>query len=212
MKIAAVAMGIAAMVLSTGALAAEATIQLPEPDKEGGKPLMQALTERKSQRSFAPEALSDQELSDLLYAAWGVTRPDGRRTAPTAMNIQDITVFVALPDGVYRYDAPAHALELQVEGDLRGECGRQQEMMKSAPAVLVYVSDLDKVRGGEENQLVYPAIHTGAIVQNVYLYCASADLATVVCASVDKERIAELFKLPENWRVQLSQPVGHPAE
>lgn len=192
-------------------LAAE-PIALPKPRTQGGKPLMQALAERKSSREFSPEKLPPQTLSDLLWAAYGISRPDGRRTAPTASNRQEIEIYVALAEGVYRYDAKSHRLDPVVSGDLRGATGTQ-DFVAGAPLNLVYVADFGRVSGGNpEDKSLYAAADTGFISQNVYLYCASEGLATVVRGSVDRAALAKALKLPENQRVMLAQTVGYAAK
>jgi nitroreductase len=185
-------------------------IQLPKPQMQGGMPLMQALKQRQSAREFAPEKLPQQQLSNLLWAAWGINREDGRRTAPSANNRQDIDVYVALPEGMFLYDAKAHALQPVVAGDLRGLTG-VQPFVKDAALDLVYVSDTAKLANlSEEQKNLYMGAHTGFIGQNVYLFCASEGLATVVRAMIDKPALAKAMKLRPEQRIVLSQTVGYP--
>ncbi len=169
---------------------------------------MQALQARKSSREFSPEKLAPQVLSDLLWAAWGVNRPDGHRTAPSAHNRQEIEVYAALREGVYRYDAKAHRLDPVAEGDLRAATGTQ-DFVAGAPLNLVYVADLGRAAGNsEEEKASFSAMTAGAIAQNVYLYCASEGLATVVRASIDPAELAKTLKLGGNQRIILAQTVG----
>jgi nitroreductase len=181
-------------------------IQLPAPRTEGGMPLMQALKERHSTRQFSSQTLSPQTLSNLLWAGFGINRPDGHRTAPSAMNWQEVDIYVATPSGVYVYDAKANALQPVVEGDLRAVTG-VQPFVKDAAVDLVYVADTARTR---PNELETSALDTGFIAQNVYLFCASEGLAAVVRGSVDKAAVAKAFKLRPEQRVMLAQSVGYP--
>jgi len=185
-------------------------VTLPAPQTAGGKPLMQVLAQRQSSREFSSEELPPQMLSDLLWAANGVNRPDGRRTAPSASNSQGISIYVAKKDGLYLYDAVSNVLVPVLGEDLRAFTGKQS-FVKDAPLDLVFVADLEKFRGkSEEAAAFYSATDTGYISQNVYLYCASAGLSTVVLGWVDKEPLAQAMKLRPRQRVILTQPVGYP--
>ena len=191
--------------------AAEKTIKLPPPDKAGGKPLMQCLTERKSERKFDSKPLPPQILSDLLYAADGISRPDGRKTVPTARNLQSQEVYAAMPDGLYLYHPKTHSLDLVKAGDIREKCG-MQAIHKTAPIVLIYVGDVSKIGKNAAEKVFYAANHAGYASQNVYLYCTSAGLATVVCGLVNKPELEKAMELPGTKRVQLTQPVAYPAK
>lgn len=193
------------------AAAAENTIKLPPPAKTGGKPLMQVLTERKSKRNISAEPLTGQELSDLLYAAAGVSRPDGKLTIPTARNVQDIVLYAAMKDGLYRYDPARHELLLEQPRDLRQFCGTQTRMHTTAPVVLIPVSDSAKMKAmkfPEDRIAVFAPMHIGFVVQNVYLYAASGGFATVVCGAVDTKKLAEEMKLPGDSLVYVTMPFG----
>lgn len=171
---------------------------------------MQALKERRSTREFSPEKLSPQMLSNLLWAAWGINRPDGRRTAPSASNRQEIDIYVALADGVYLYEAKEHRLRQVLTEDVRAQTGRQP-FVAQAPLNLVYVADMARAGGGRpEDQQFYPAIDTGFISQNVYLFCASEGLGTVVRGLVDRDALAKVMKLRPDQRVIVAQTVGYP--
>lgn len=204
-----------AIILLAGAVMTSAQdlkpIKLVDPNMEGGKPLMQALNERSSSREFSDEMLPEQVLSDLLWAACGVNRPEsGKRTAPTAMNMQEIDVYIATAKGLYLYDAAKHMLEPVLAGDIRAATGRQ-DFVAVAPVNLIYVADLSKMkRGDEEQKKFYSATDTGFISQNVYLFCASEGLVTVVRGAVDKEGLAESMKLRPDQNVVLAQTVGYP--
>ena len=187
-----------------------ASIALPLPTKHGGLPLMEALAKRQSAREFAPDALSMPVLSGLLWAAFGRNREDGKRTAPTALNAQEIDVFVALPTGAYLYDAAAHELRLVAAADLRRVTG-YQDFVDEAPLDLVYVADharMGMVPVGQRS--AYAHVAAGAISQNVYLYCASSGLATVIRAWIDRDAIANALGLTHDQQVLLSQTVGYP--
>jgi SagB-type dehydrogenase family enzyme len=187
-------------------------LELPSPQTEGGKPLMQVLKERKSSRDFSSKPLPPQVLSNLLWAAFGVNRPDGRRTAPSARNMQEIDIYVALPEGLFLYDAKAHRLNPVVAEDLRGATGTQP-FVAQAPVNLIYVADYARMgSGSEESKNFYAAADTGFIAQNVYLFCASEGLATVVRALVDREKLAPRMKLRPEQRIVLAQTVGYPAK
>ena len=188
------------------------SVALPRPVTTGGKPLMEALKARQSSRQFNGRKLPDQVLSNLLWAAWGINRPDsGKRTAPSAMNRQEIEVYVTTADGAYLYDAKAHALRTISAEDIRALTGRQR-FVKDAPVNLVYVADLAKMRGPAEQKAMWAAADTGFIAQNVYLFCASEGLATVVRGLVDKPALSKALKLREDQMVILAQTVGYPKD
>jgi SagB-type dehydrogenase family enzyme len=171
---------------------------------------MQALSERKSSREFSGEKLPLPVLSDLLWAAFGVNRADGHRTAPSAMNRQTIDVYVVLPDGAYLYNAKAHRLDAVAEGDHRSVTGTQA-FVGEAPVNLVYVADYGRMGNlSDSDRLLYSGAETGFISQNVYLYCASEGLATVVRASVNRDALAKALKLRPDQKITLAQTVGFP--
>lgn len=144
-------------------------IQLPPPQTTGGRPLMQVLSDRKSTREFGPGTLSPQMLSNLLWAAFGINRPDGRRTAPSATNWQEVSIYVATAEGAYIYDAKDNVLNPVVEGDHRASTGTQS-FVKDAAVNLVYVSDLSKTDNAVSSEAeMYTAADVGFIAQNVYL-------------------------------------------
>lgn len=186
------------------------TIKLPAPDKRGGLPLMQAIARRRSTREFERKPLPLPVLSTLLWVAFGENRRGGGRTAPSAINVQEIDVYVALPEGAYLYDAFAHTLRLVARRDVRRITG-YQDFVDDAPLDLVYVADHRRMRlipaGSRES---YSAIAAGAITQNVYLYAASAGLATVVRAFIDRDAIVRALDLDGDQHVVVSQTVGYP--
>ena len=172
---------------------------------------MSALKSRKSSRSFSPKKLPDQMLSDLLWAAFGVNRSDsGKRTAPSARNQQEIDLYVATADGLYLYDAKPHQLVQLSNKDIRSFCG-MQGFVAEAPVNIVYVADFGRMGDmGEEEKVLYSAADTGFIGQNVYLFCASCGLATVVRGWVNRSVLAEKMTLRKDQKVILSQTVGYP--
>jgi len=186
-------------------------IQLLKPQLEKGRPLMQVLKDRSSSRSFSKDKLPLQVISDLLWAAFGVNRPDtGKRTAPSAVNWQEIDIYVATSDGLYLYDAKAHVLKPILSEDIRAMTGRQ-EFVKDAPVNLIYVADYSRMgTATKEDKDFYSAADTGFISQNVYLYCASEGLATVVRGSIDRQALAKVMKLRSDQKVILTQSVGYP--
>jgi len=199
------------LLVSAAAPAQDAqVVELPKPQTTGGRPLMEVLKDRHSSRSYSTQALPPQVLSDLLWAACGVNRPDGRRTAPTARNMQQIDVYVATAEGLYLFDAQAHALKVVVAEDLRALTGTQG-FAATAPVNLVYVADYARMgRGSDEGKKFYAATDTGFVSQNVYLYCASEGLATVVRGMVDREALGKAMGLRPEQHVVLAQTVGYP--
>jgi SagB-type dehydrogenase family enzyme len=189
--------------------AGPSSIQLPNPQREGGKPLMSALNDRMSTRTFSGEKLPMQTLSNLLWAAFGINRPDGRRTAPSAKNWQETDIYVATADGVYIYDAKKNALDPILTKDVRALTG-VQPFVKDAAVNLIYVADYSKVNAeGFDAQLLVGA-DAGLISENVYLFCASEGLATVVRASIDRDALAKELKLKPEQKIILAQSVGYP--
>ncbi|HXX36444.1 MAG TPA: nitroreductase family protein [Thermodesulfobacteriota bacterium] len=186
-------------------------IQLLKPQTDGGRPLMQVLKDRKSSREFSSEKLAPQTLSNLLWAAFGVSRPDsGKRTAPSAMNRQEIDVYVATADGLYLFDTKAHTLKPVLAEDIRATTGLQP-FVKDVPVNLVYVADFSRMDSmSNEQKDFYSAANTGFIAENVYLYCASEGLATVVRGLVDRPTLAKAMKLRADQKITLVQSVGYP--
>jgi len=194
----------------SGAHGELAPIRLPVPQTDGGKPLMQAIQQRKTTREFIPGKLSRQQLSNLLWAAFGINRPGtGHRTAPSAMNSQEVDLYVALEEGLFLYNAKSNSLSPVLELDLRTKTNGQS-FAKDAAAVLIYVATLPRLEKSKpETRMFYAGIDTGCIVQNVYLFCASEDLATVVY-DLNRPPLAEVMKLAPEQNVILAQAVGFP--
>jgi SagB-type dehydrogenase family enzyme len=202
----------AGIILMSGILLAEEpqSVALPAPVTEGGKPLMQCLNERHTTREFSSDAVNSQVLSNLLWAAFGINREDGRRTAPSAMNNQETDIYVFLPEGVHLYDAKAHSLKQVLAGDHRAAAGGQ-EFVKDAPINLMYVADLSKMGDmSDADKALYSAADVGFIAENAYLYCTSDGMNCVVRGWVDREAVAKLLNLRPDQKVILAQTVGYP--
>lgn len=184
---------------------------LPPPQTSGGKPLMQALQARHTSREFKSNPLPQQTLSNLLWAAFGINRPaTGERTAPSAHDAQDISIYVVTPDSVRIYDAKKNILQLVAAQDIRALTGRQP-FVKDAPVNLVYVADFGKFPAdSEDERIFYSAADAGFISQNVYLYCASEGLATMVRAYIDKPALARAMLLKPSQHIVLAQSIGYP--
>lgn len=188
------------------------TIGLPEPQKKDGMPLMKALAQRKSIRSFKADELPQETLSNLLWAAFGINRPEsGKRTAPSAVNWQEIDIYVSTKDGLYLYKAEAHVLQKILAKDIRKFTGTQN-FVDDAPVNLVFVADYSKMGANMsgEAKKYYSWCDTGYISQNVYLFCASEGLGTVVRGMVDRDNLHEIMQLKEHQKIVLAQTIGYP--
>jgi nitroreductase len=172
---------------------------------------MQCFAERRSSRGFSTEKLPLQIVGEVLFAADGATRKDGRKTVPTARNKQNQRVYAFTSEAVYLYNSRKHSLELVKNGDFRKICGTQPFHAK-APLVLVFVSDMTAVGNTPELKALYAGNHSGSASQNVYLYAASKNLATVVCGMLDRKKIKDFLNLPSRDMVIFSQPIGYPAK
>lgn len=168
------------------------TLPLPAPDTNGGMPLMQALAQRHTTRTFSPDPLDNATLGNLLWAAWGRNRPDGKRTAPSALNRQALQLYVNKNDGLWRYDAARHSLD-RISDALGAP-------LDEAPVVLIFAVPENDPYGG---------MHVGSVYQNVGLFCASAGLANVVKASTTRDPGRFAF-LPDGWKAAATQSVGKP--
>jgi nitroreductase len=203
----------AAAVAGAPGLAAQesATMTLPRPRLEGGKPLMQALQLRRSTREYASRPLPREVLSDLLWAAFGINRPaTGDRTAPYWRHVMVIDVYAAMADGVWLYDPKAHTLVRHSPEDIRGQTGLQ-DFVATAPLNLIYVAHGERMQDiSPEERRLYASVDAGFIGQNVYLYCASEGLATVFRGAVDAQRLAARLQLGPDQFVTFAQSVGYP--
>ena len=185
---------------------------LPEPAKTGGMSLMQALSLRRSTREFSTRKIPDQVLGELLWAAYGVNRPSGDRTAPCWRHIVVIDVYAAMADGLWLYDPKRHALVAHPAGDIRAHTGRQ-DFPAIAPLNLVYVAHGERMKElTPENRTLFCSVDAAFVGQNVYLYCAAAGLATVFRGAVDYPKLARAMRLPEDQFVTFAQTVGYPKE
>jgi len=208
------------LALTLGFLAAAAparaefeTIKLAQPDFNAqGLTVIQALKSRKSDRAFAERELSLEHLSEALWAAGGINRPEKEgRTAPTANNLQAIEIFAVTRDGTYRYDPPSHELRPLTPGDNRASAG-SQAYVATAPLNIIYAADLNKLRGDDQDKRRIAALDVGHFSENVYLYCASAGLNIVTRISIDPEALAPLLKLDGNFLILMGQTVGYPPD
>jgi nitroreductase len=194
---------------------ANGVIKLNTPDLNGGISLMQALKKRKSTRDMSDKKLTLQQLSDLLWSADGVSRPDGKRTTPAAMGIYCVDIYVVLPEGVYLYDSAKHELKPVAKGDFRKLAG-MQDFVFITPVNLVYVFTLRNPKEShgpapvpEEKRKIWGDVEVGCMVQNVYLYCASQGLASVVRGMLDQKKFGEIIKVkPE--QIIVAQTIGYP--
>jgi SagB-type dehydrogenase family enzyme len=195
-------------------------IKLPSPQTDLDFPLMKALEKRRSTRKWKNESLSDQELSNLLWAALGITKPEtkrakSKRTAPSACNSQEIKIYVAMKKGLFLYDEKEHQLVQTLSKDIMENIGTQK-MMHSAPVGLVYVSDYSKMTNflyrNDEQRGFMSGTDVGFISQNVYLYCAAANLSTVVLALVKRDKLHKIMNLKDHEKIVYTQVVGKSLE
>ena len=201
---------IALLIMGNLSAGVNETVHLPDPQRTGGMPLFEALDNRQSTRSYSPQKLTMQQLSNLLWAAYGVNRADGRRTAPSARNVQEFDIYLIMEDGWYIYDHTDHKLIRLGDEDLREHAG-SQDFVPTAPLNLIFVADYDRMTGySPENRDFYSATDVGFISQNVYLFCASEGMATVVRGLVDRDLLREVLNLKPSQHVILGQTVGFP--
>lgn len=185
-------------------------VKLPSPEVSGGMPLMDALKNRQSTRDFSEKEISQQTLSDLLWAAFGVNRAEsGKRTAPTAMDERAMEIYVVLKNGSFLFDAVEHSLIPISDKDIRSLAG-SQPFVASAPLNLVFVADYSKMKSGNDSKSLYAAAHSGFIAQNVYLFCASEGLGAVIRAYFEEPALKEALKLTVDKDILLVQTVGYP--
>jgi len=191
----------------------DGVIKLNPPELNRGVSIMQALKKRKTQRDISDKKLTIQQLSDLLWAADGVNRPDGKRTAPAAMAIYSVDIYVVLPEGVYLYDVAKHELKPVAKGDFRKAAG-MQDFVYIAPVNLVYVLNIKSPKNSpmpasDEKRKLWADIEVGCLAQNVNLYCASQGLGATVRGMIDQKKFSEVIKVkPE--QVVLAQTIGYP--
>lgn len=201
-------------------------VKLPAPQMDGGKPLMQCLKARQSTRgNYGPEEkLSLQTLSNLLWAADGVNRPSGLRTAPDAAGWHNMQIYVLTADGVFLYDPPQHVLKVVSDQDMRPNAGLEgaatgpmkQDFAKTAPVSLVYVNDMAKTRRGgkptmwndQDAGIIWSYADAGAMAENVYLFCASEGLACIVRAMMDAAKVSQVLKLSPDQKPLLTSTIA----
>jgi nitroreductase len=200
----------AAALAAVPAVTAAQALDLPPPRSDGGQSLIATLKLRRSTREYADRPLPPQILSDLLWAAFGVNRPSGERTAPYWRHVMVMDIYVAKADGVWLYDPKAHTLLPHLKDDIRAQTG-VQDFVGTAPLNLVYVAHGERMTGvSAEERRLYASVDIGFIGQNVYLFCASEGLATVFRGSVDGAKLARTLQLPEGQFVTFAQTVGYP--
>jgi SagB-type dehydrogenase family enzyme len=185
-------------------------IKLNAPDKTRGSVVMKAFDDRQSIREYASETIKPQDLSDLLWAANGINRPDGKRTAPSCLNFQDVEVYVVLPEGAYWYDAKEHALNPVTAGDYRGAVAAGQDFAKTAPLSIVLVADMTKYGNMSEGSKLMAAIDVGIVSENICVACAGLGLATVPRGTMDQATLRTALKLSDNHLMLINNPVGYP--
>ena len=185
-------------------------IKLNPPNKTRGASVMKALDDRKSIREYSPESLNPQDLSDLLWAANGVNRPDGRRTAPTARNLQEVDMYVIFPEGAYFYDHKEHALNPVAAGDFRAAVAASQDFPKTAPLCIVLVADMNKYGNLNEQSKLMAAVDVGIVCQNINIACAAFGLATVPRGIMDHATLKSALKLTDMHLLLINNPVGYP--
>jgi SagB-type dehydrogenase family enzyme len=201
---------ISALIIPRISIAQDVITLLP-PHMDGGMPLMKALKNRHTSREFAGKDLSLQQLSDLLWAACGINRPDEKkRTAPSAMNNQEIDVYVSMAKGLFLYNPEKHNLAEILKDDIRDKTGKQ-DFVKTAPVTLVFVADYAKMaKADEKTREGYAMADAAFISENVYLYCASEGLSTGVRAWIDKDLLGKAMKLKPTQEIILGQCIGYP--
>ncbi|MGL5682205.1 MAG: SagB/ThcOx family dehydrogenase [Marinifilaceae bacterium] len=193
------------------AFAAEKQIVLTKPNLKRSAQIMDAYSQRQSTREYADKAISVSDLSDLLWAAYGINRPESdKRTAPSAMNKQDMSIYVALPQGTYLYDAKSNVLNLVNSIDLRPEIAGQQQFATTAPAIILLVSDVSKLGDPKlERSMVLAALDAGVISQNISLFCSAFNIGTVPRYYMNIEKIKSILKLTDSQTPMLNHPIGY---
>lgn len=200
-----------AVLLLMGTACNAQTQNLPKPNMQRQTlSVMESYNQRKSVREYSAKELSDQDLSDLLWAAQGQNRPDGHLTAPTAMNRQEIRLYVFTAKNVALYDPKAHTLTQVASGDHRDIVASGQAFAKAAPVVLLMVADLDKFGSNNQQSQAMAAVDTGIVCENINLFCSAAGFCTVPRATMDSKAISTLLSLNANQIPLINNPVGYP--
>jgi SagB-type dehydrogenase family enzyme len=199
-----------------GSLFAQGTknIILNQPDTNRGLPIMKAFSLRASASEYDTTSLKLQDLSDLVWAANGINRTEsGKRTAPSAINAQDIDLYVVMKSGTYLYDAKKQLLEMIAEGDYRPLVADRQANVAKAPVICLLVSDISRFRGGDEStKLVWAAEDAGIVSQNISLFCAGVGFSTRPRATMNQEKLREILKLDASKHLMLNNPVSYKKE
>ena len=185
-------------------------IKLNAPDKTRGSAIMKALNDRQSVREYSTEGLRPQDLSDLLWAANGINRPDGKRTAPSCRDFKDVEIYVVLPEGSYHYDAVAHVLNPVSAGDYRSAVASGQDFAQQAPVCIVLVADMTKYGNMSEQSKLMAAIDVGIVCQNINVACAGLGMATVPRGTMDQAKLKTALKLTDQHLLLMNNPVGYP--
>ena len=187
------------------------TIKLKTPNKTGGTSVLEAFSKRQSVREYSDKQLSEQDLSNLIWATIGINRTEsGKRTAPTAMNKQEIDLYVFFPEGVYLYNAKEHSLVPVVKGDFYSLIAVKQDFVHKAPVILLLVADISKFDGdNNEQKMLFGALDAGIASQNISIFCAGTNMATVPRAWMDNDAIKKALNLKDTQYPMLNHPVGH---
>lgn len=184
-------------------------IVLNKPNLKRGKSLMETFSQRKSVREFSNKEISHADLSDLLWAANGVNRADGKRTAPSAMNKQEITVYAFMKGGVYRYDFKNHTLQLVAKGDHRELISAEQTTLAHAPLFLVYIADVNKLSNFGKESLGIASMDAGIVCQNVNLFCAATGIGVVPRITMKGDAVKKLLNLSDNNIPLMNNAIGY---
>lgn len=188
------------------------TIRLQQPDTESGDALLKTMKNRKSDRDFTSENLSLKHLSEILWAANGINREDGKRTVPSAMALYPLDTYAVLANGIYIYDPAKHELQPVLEGDYRELTGRQP-FVNGAPLNLMFIANFERYQGDrplpQDKWIHMAALDAGHCTQNVYLYCASEGLKTVVRGGAQDIEFLKLLNLGENHQFIVAQTIGY---
>ena len=186
-------------------------IKLNAPDKTRGSAVMKALSDRHSDREYDTKELSLQDLSDLLWAANGINRQDGKRTAPSAMDRREIDVYMINKDGAYLYDVNEHSLKPISSGDFRKAVAAQQDFAATAPISIVLVANLEKLGDPtKEGTRMTANFDAGIVCQNINIFCSAVGLATVPRGSMNQNELRVALKLSETQIISINNPVGYP--
>jgi len=198
-------------------------IKLMDPDKKGGMPLMEALSLRASVRSWSDKEISMKDLSNMLWAADGINRPDGKRTASSATDARDIDVYVFMKEGIYLYNAADHVLTPVISGDYRNKIGMPKWISPdisahladvNADILILLVSDISRfhLEAPDEVKLQWAAMDAAIVYKNIALFCASTGLSARPRALLSEEQIRGFLKLTKTQYPMLNIPVGYAAE